>query len=65
MTGLRSRDTKVVHDLWTSLQLLKYLCHRTSDPEARCQTCLPRRPIPGDIVVYLCPVLDPAHLAIA
>jgi hypothetical protein len=67
MTQLRSRDsdtTKVVHNLWTYLQLLKYLCHRTSDPEARWQTCRPR-PMPGDIMVYPCPVLDPTHLAIA
>ena len=62
MTQLRSRDTnlKAVHNLWTSLQFFKYLCHRTSDPESRCQTCRPRRPMPGVIMVYPCPVLDPA-----
>jgi hypothetical protein len=65
MTQLRSRDTKAVHHLWTSFQLLKYPCHRTSDPEVYCQTCGTRCLMPGDIVVYPSPVLDPAHLAIA
>jgi hypothetical protein len=64
MTQLRSPDTKAVLDLWTSIQHLKYLCHRTSDPEAHWKTCRPF-PIPGDIMVYPCPVLDPAHLAVA
>ena len=66
MSQLRSRDTKGVHYLRTSLQLLKCLCHQTSDPEARRQTCRSqaRGPMSGDIMVYPCP-LDPAHLAIA
>jgi hypothetical protein len=69
MTQLRSQDTnlKAFHDPWTSLRLrlLKNLCHRTSEsnPEGHCQTCSPqsRRPRPGDITVYLCPVFDPAQ----
>ena len=63
MIQLRSRDTKAVQDLWISLQLLKYLCHRTSDPEPRQQTCK-ARPMIGDTTVYPCPVFDPAHLII-
>jgi hypothetical protein len=62
MTQLRSRDTKAVHDLWTPLQLLKYVCRRTSDLEARWETCSPH-PMPEDIMVYLCPVLDPANVS--
>jgi len=54
MTQLRSRDTKAVRDLWTTLQ----------DPEARRQRCR-LRPMLGDIMVYPCPVLNPAHLVIA
>lgn len=45
-----------------SLLLLKYLRHRTSNPEGRWQAC--RLHCPRDIMVYPCPVLDLAHLAI-
>jgi hypothetical protein len=66
MTQLPSRDTKNVHYLRTFLQFLNYLCHHTSHLEARChwQTCRPRSPMLGDIMVYPSP-LDSAHLAIA
>jgi hypothetical protein len=64
MTQLRSRDTKGVYHLWTFLQVLKYVCHHTSDLEGRWQTCRPRSPMPGYIMDYPSPV-DPAHLSIA
>jgi hypothetical protein len=35
MTQLRSRDTKAVHNIRTSLPFLKHLRHRKPDPEAR------------------------------
>jgi hypothetical protein len=63
MIQLRSRDTKGVYDLGTFLQVLKYVCHHTSDLETRWQTCRPRSPMPGHIMVYPSP-FDLAHLAI-
>jgi hypothetical protein len=55
---LRSQGTKVV--TWTSLQLLKGLCHYMSRPEERWGI---GRPEPRDIMVLPCPVANLGHLS--